>query len=105
MNVGNAIRTATQYLEFSQEELCEKTGLSQTSISQIENSVKAPSKKTIEKIRLALGIPEDVLYILEIEGDDISGSKKVIFDKMYPKIKELAMEMLNKSRRGLLADV
>ena len=104
MNIGFAIKTTRQYLDFSQEELSKKTGLSQTSISQIENGVKTPSRKTVEKICKALNVPEDILYILGIQGDDIAKSKKPMFEKLYPKIKELAIEMLDTRKRRLIAD-
>jgi len=102
MDLGFAIKTARQYLDFSQEKLSEKTGLSQTSISQIENGVKAPSRKTIDKICKALYVPEDILYILGIQGEDISSKRKEMFQKLYPKIRELAIEMLDTKKKGLM---
>lgn len=55
----------TSYVEYSQVELSERTGLSQTSISQIESGAKNPSKKSVKKICEAFEIPEAILYAWE----------------------------------------
>jgi len=104
MNIGIAIKKVREELGFSQEKLSNVSGLSQTSISQIENGVTMPSRKTIEKICQALDVPEDVLYIMGIEGDGLPESRKRIFEQLYPKIKELAVQMLDERKQNLIAD-
>ncbi len=94
MNLGLAIKRTRRELEVSQEMLSEKTGLSQTSISQIENGIKQPSKKSIEKISRALKVPEDALYLLGIEGDDIRATRKKLFEELHRRIEALAIELI-----------
>jgi transcriptional regulator with XRE-family HTH domain len=96
MNIGGAIRILRVESGISQEGLSEKTGLSQTSISQIENGVKTPTKKSIEKICNALGITEAMLYIMAIEKSDVPKNKKDIYNELFPKIKGLINEMMSK---------
>lgn len=86
----------------SQLELSDITGLSQTSISQIEGGIKSPSKKSIEKICKAFKIPEAVLYILGMDEQDIPAGKKKIFEALYPDIRELAVKLLSKKNAGLI---
>jgi len=96
MNIGIAIKIVRTELGLSQERLSQLTGLSQTSISQIENGVKSPTKKSLSKICKALEIPEAVLYILGMDKSDIPVSRRKIFNDLYPDIKELAMKILGK---------
>jgi len=102
MNIGVAIKFVRNQLGISQEELSKKTGISQTSISQIENGIKAPSKKTISKICNVLQIPEAVLYIVGIENTDFPNSRKELFNELFPQIKELAVQIIGKRKSKLL---
>jgi len=102
MNIGYAIRLVREEMGFSQEKLSSESGLSQTSISQIENGVTMPSKKTIEKISKALNVPEDVLYIMGIKGEDIPESRRQIVDQLLPKIKELAVQLMDERKREVI---
>jgi transcriptional regulator with XRE-family HTH domain len=49
MNIGISIKNIRESSDMTQTELSELSGLSQTSISLIENGVKEPRKATIEK--------------------------------------------------------
>ncbi len=102
MNIGNAIKTVRLHAGLSQLELSDITGLSQTSISQIEGGIKSPSKKSIEKICKALKIPEAVLYILGMDNNDIPAGKKKIFEELYPDIRDLAIQLLGAKKSGLI---
>jgi XRE family transcriptional regulator, regulator of sulfur utilization len=102
MNIGNAVRLVREEMGFSQEKLSTESGISQTSISQIENGVTIPSKKTIAKICKALDVTEDVLYITGILEGDIPESRKKIVEQLLPKIKELAMQMMEERKQKLI---
>lgn len=102
MNIGNAIKSVRTHYGISQEELSEKTGISQTSISQIENGIKQPSKRSILKICNAFEIPEAILYIIGIEDTDVPASRKKMFEKLYPDIKDIAVQILGKRNTTLL---
>lgn len=94
MNVGKAIKTIRKQLEVSQSELSERCGVSQTSLSQIESGVKHPSPKTIKLICEALGIPEPLIYIVGIDDADVPKDRKEVYEKLFPKIKELTLSVL-----------
>jgi transcriptional regulator with XRE-family HTH domain len=98
MNIGASIKFVRIQLGLSQEDLSKKTGLSQTSISQIENGIKQPSKKSILKICKVFQIPETVLYIIGIDNSDIPNSRKNMFEELYPPIRELAIQLIGKSK-------
>lgn len=102
MNIGIALKSVRNQLGISQEDLSKKTGISQTSISQIENGIKSPSKKTILKICSVLQIPEAVLYIIGMENSDIPNSRKEIFNELFPQIKELAVKIIGKQKSKLI---
>ena len=102
MNLGLAIKQVRQHLSVSQMELSQKTGISQTSISQIESGAKNPSKRSIAIICKKLGIPEAVLYVMGMESTDVPASRLEIYDKLYPAIKEMAVRLMPKSKSDLL---
>lgn len=103
MNIGNAIKQARQHFELSQVELSDRTGIAQTSISQIESGAKEPSKKTIERICAALEIPEMVLYVLGMEDSDVPTSRRGVYNELYPAMKDFAKQVIGKRKSSLLA--
>jgi len=102
MNIGSAIKSIRKKLGIPQWELAEKCSLSQTSLSQIENNIKRPSPKTLEKICNVLDVPESIIYIVAMEDVDIPESKKKAYKLIYPSIKSLAMQMVSAEHLGLL---
>lgn len=102
MNIGNAIKQARQYFGYSQVELSELTGIAQTSISQIENGGKEPSKKTVQRICNALDIPVMVLYVLGMEDADVPASRKNAYRELYPAMKDFAIQMVGKRKAKVL---
>lgn len=96
MNIGSAIKTIRNHFGLSQEELSERTSISQTSISQIENGVKNPSARSIKKICAVLQVPEAVVYIMGVEDSDVPAARKKIFDQLFPEIKDLAIQIIGK---------
>jgi transcriptional regulator with XRE-family HTH domain len=105
MKIGIAIRTVRTKLGISQEELSSRSGLSQTTISQIENGLKSPTQRSLKKICTAMDTPEAVLYILAMDETDIPPNRKEAFDMLYPQIRELAVQILgNKKNEVLRAD-
>lgn len=103
MNIGNAIKTARTHHGLSQVELSEKTGISQTSISQIESGAKNPSKRSIGIICKVLEIPEAILYIIGMEDTDVPTSRKKMFDQLFPDIKDLAVQIIGTRKSKLIS--
>lgn len=54
--VGKKIRNRREEAGLTQGQLAEKSGLPQSHISRLENSVHSPSRSTLEKIANALQI-------------------------------------------------
>ena len=54
--LGEAVRNRRNQVEFSQEKLAEKAGLSTVFISRIERGVESPSVDNLVKIAKALGV-------------------------------------------------
>lgn len=102
MNIGNAIKKVRTQFGLSQVELSLKTGLSQTSISQIESGAKNPSKRSIKLICKALEIPEAILYVMGMEDIDVPDSKRVVFNKLYPAMKDFAIQLIGKRKGRML---
>lgn len=102
MNLGVAIRSVRRQLGITQQDLAERSGISQTSLSQIENSVKRPSNKTIQSICLVLEVPEAVLYILAMQDTDVPSNKKSVYDMLFPSIKNLALQIVGNENREII---
>lgn len=102
MNLGKAVKQIRQHHGISQVELSERTGLSQTSISQIENGVKNPSKRSIGTICQHLNVPEAVLYVMGMEPSDVPESRKDIYQELYPAMRDFALQMMDKKQSAVL---
>ncbi|MCB0699022.1 MAG: helix-turn-helix transcriptional regulator [Chitinophagales bacterium] len=102
MNLGSAIRSIRKQLGITQHELADKSGISQTSLSQIENAVKRPSNKTIQSICGVLEIPEAVIYILAMQDSDVPTSKKSVYDMLFPSIKNLALQIVGNENKTII---
>ena len=86
----------------TQHELAEKSGISQTSLSQIENAVKRPSNKTIRSICAVLEVPEAVVYILAMQDTDVPMNKKGVYDMLFPSIKNLALQIVGTENQVII---
>lgn len=102
MNLGLAIRSVRRQLSITQYDLAEKCGVSQTSLSQIENGVKRPSNRTIKKICEVLDMPEAIIYILAIQDTDVPDSKKNVYEMLYPSIKNLALQIVGSEHKQFI---
>jgi transcriptional regulator with XRE-family HTH domain len=102
MNIGNAIKQIRQHFGISQVELSERTGLSQTSISQIESGAKNPSKKSVKKICEAFEVPEAILYVMGMEDTDVPASRKDVFKDLFPAMKDFAIQIIGKRKSKIL---
>jgi transcriptional regulator with XRE-family HTH domain len=89
MNVGASIKEFRIQKNLSQIAFSKKCGISQTSISQIENGIKRPNTGSLKKICKVLEIPEIMLYLNGLEESDIPEGKKDIYKVFSPVIKDL----------------
>lgn len=102
MNLGYSIKSIRKQLGITQYDLADKSGISQTSLSQIENAVKRPSNKTIQSICGVLEIPEAVLYILAMQDSDVPHNKKNVYDMLFPSIKNLALQIVGNDNKMII---
>ena len=93
MHIGSAVRCIRKKLALSQMELSGKCDITQTALSQIEVGLKMPSQRTLEKICIALDIPEFMLYLLALEETDMSDSKRATYSLVYPVMQNLLLQM------------
>ena len=94
MNIGSAIQTIRKAKGISQLELSEKIEISQAALSQIENGLKRPGTKTLDKICLILETPKSLLYVLSIGDEDVPESRKLMYEKLFPEIKKSIMTIV-----------
>lgn len=71
MSVGNRIRSLRRTLKLSQPELAKKSGVGQSTISDLENDKKSTSAENMLSIANALGVSTGFL----LTGDDYKSSK------------------------------
>jgi transcriptional regulator with XRE-family HTH domain len=97
MNLGKAIKLLRHQKEIKQNFLAEKSGISQTYLSQIENNVKEPNISTLKVICENLKVPLPVLFFLAIDSDDISPEKRSAFKHLAPSINSMVTEFFGES--------
>ena len=97
MNIGLAIKTIRKKLGVQQKDFAVSCKLSQTAISQIENGLKIPSPNTVEKLCLALDIPEPMIYLIALEEDDIPWSKQEAYKLLHAPLLDLIVQLVNTS--------
>lgn len=102
MNIGHAIREVRTHFGYSQVDLSEATGISQTSISQIEGGIKNPSKRTIKAICEVFEIPEAILYVMGMQDTDVPTSRKSAYKQLYPAMKDFAIQLMGNRKSKLL---
>ncbi len=95
MNIGFAIQTIRKSKNISQLELSEKCGISQAALSQIENGIKKPGTKTLDKICSVLNISQSLLYVLSINQEDVPESRKDLYNELFPEIKKSILALVN----------
>lgn len=93
MNIGETIKHIRKEKKIKQGDLAEKSGISQTYLSQIEKGVKVPTVDILEKISNAIGMPFAVLSFLSLDSSMIPDDKKDVYDKFQPVISGLIKDI------------
>lgn len=93
MNIGASIKEFRIQKNISQSEFANKCGISQTSISQIENGVKRPNPGNLKKICKILEIPETVLYLKALEESDIPDNKREMYREFFPIVENMLRKL------------
>lgn len=95
MKIGKAIRRLRKQQDLNQSQLAELVGITQTALSQIESGAKNPNSGTLKKICDYFQVPELVVYLLATELDDIPLRNREMFEKVFPSVSGLILDIFN----------
>ncbi len=70
LNIGLAMKQCRDAKNLTLQEMAEKSGLTKSYLSRIENSQRDPTISALEKISLALDIPLNILILLSEDEKD-----------------------------------
>jgi transcriptional regulator with XRE-family HTH domain len=76
MNIGEKVKSLRKQRNMSLRELAQNTGLSKTTLSDLENGIKNPSLDTVEKIATAFGLTSSDLLQKTDNPEDLVPSAK-----------------------------
>ncbi|MBR5395765.1 MAG: helix-turn-helix transcriptional regulator [Bacteroidaceae bacterium] len=92
MTTGQAIKTLRQSQGMTQAQLAEQCGMSANAICSLETDKAYPPKTTIERICLALGVPQSYFLLASIDESDFPEEKRVLYRAL---LEPLRKELLN----------
>jgi transcriptional regulator with XRE-family HTH domain len=96
MNLGRTIKLCRTNRGFSQEDLAQKTSLSVSYISLIEQGKRDPAMSTVEEIARGLGVPMSLLTFLAAEPGELKGLPEDLRDKLAG----VTLKLLNARQRA-----
>lgn len=96
MNIGKAIIDICAIRGISQKELSEKSGLSVTFHSLLENGHRNASMPTMEKIAEILDVPVSVIYFFSISEKDVKEDKKQLYKALKDQIDQFIIKIFLK---------
>lgn len=76
MNIGEKVKSLRKQSNMSLRELAQNTGLSKTTLSDLENGTKNPSLDTVEKIATAFGLTSSDLLQKTDNPEELVSSAK-----------------------------
>jgi len=94
MNSGAAFKRIRFEKKLTQTFVAEKTGITQTYLSQIETGAKVPSQDMVNRLCKLYEIPNIVLTWLSTEEKDIKKNKRDIFNSLKPSMDSLILSFL-----------
>jgi len=92
MNIGATIKNLRKRKGLQQFELAERSGISQTYLSQIENGSRSATFDTLEKICETLDVPLSILSYLSLDLKSVNPEKREAFLKIQPAINAMVEE-------------
>lgn len=95
MNIGQALLKARKDNGFRQKQVCNKVGISQTYLSQIETGRKIPSIDVINVLTEEYGLPFPIMMWNTLTEKDVRKAKLYIFRKLKPTIDNLIADIFN----------
>lgn len=95
MNLGKAVKDLRKIRGLTQCNFCEKIGITQSYLSQVENGVKEPSIDVLKKIADALDTPIPVLFWFTLSEEDVDDNKREVFKLLKPSVDSLIDAFFN----------
>jgi len=96
-NIGKAIHEVRRKQKMSQIEVAQKSGITRTYLSLIETGKRLNvSSDVIEKICVAMEIPQVVLDFMSMDLSDVAENKKDSFKDIKPAVNALIDEFFVK---------
>lgn len=95
MDLGNAVKELRKKRGLTQGNFCEKIGITQSYLSQVEKGHKEPSIDVLKKIADALGTPMPVLFWFTLTEEDVDESKVEVFKLLKPSVDSLVDAFFN----------
>jgi transcriptional regulator with XRE-family HTH domain len=92
MDTGKLLAELRKKKGLSQAELASAAGITQASLSHIENGSKKPHKSTIDKLCEALDMPPQMFYFLTIREEDLPDSSREKFTSIESDLKKLILD-------------
>ena len=89
MDIGSSLKFLRKVKKISQGEAAKSYGISQTFLSQIENNVKRPSLKLLDKICLSYDLPIGVFFWFCINEEDVKSEKQNLYNEMKPTVDKI----------------
>lgn len=95
MKIGAALKQVRVGKNLTQVEVCKKTGLTQTYLSQIETGGKKnPSSTVVAKLCKVYGVPVSVVVVLATEEKDIPKNRLKLYRQLSPVLNDLVAQLL-----------
>ena len=91
MNIGSSIRHFRKIKGLTQGDVEEKSGISQSYLSQIERGDKSPNMETLKTLCDSLDIPLPLLLFSSLEEEDVVESKRGILTDLKPVFEDLLL--------------
>lgn len=95
MDIGKSIRELRKRRGFNQIQLSEKSGITQTYLSQIESGLKNPTEGVLERIGLSLGIDGAMVTMYSLEEKDLPEYKSEDFKTIRESSRRLVEEIVD----------
>jgi len=92
MDIGTTIKKLRKKKGIQQNKLAERSGISQTYLSQIENGSRSATIDTLEKICGVLNVPLSILSFLALNVESIAPNKRDAYLRIEPAIKAMVEE-------------
>ncbi len=94
MDIGIGVAVVRKHKQMSQQELANKSGLTQVTISLIETGKSKPHSNSLDMICEALKTNKHTLILLSYECIDVHDSKWGLYSLLYPAIQELTLKFV-----------